>query len=194
MTKLQTLASKLIGLIARVLMRIASLLLTRRAKLEFISSCLAWVLQKLNRHSLEVNHESVLGDLHFAINSQCLQLNFSFMEEIRRHTYKPGRNHESFRSGMRPRRKSNGDVISGNASEMAGDMASGTASDGANDKAHDVFNHIVGDILDSVIGEANDQAFDENGGQSYAARNRESVSLVGSNRADLLPCNCGRFS
>ena len=190
MTKLQTLASKVIGLLARILMRTASVTLTRRATLEFISSCLNWVVKKLKHRSLELTHESGFGDFRFAANRECVQLTFWHTEAIRHGDQQTTRNHQSFRSGMRATGNRNGKLNGAGTS----DKTNGNASDNANDKAHDIFDHIVGDILDAVIGEANAQVPDTNGNQSSTALNRSSVNTVGQDGRQARPCACGRFS
>jgi hypothetical protein len=65
---------------ARGIMRTGSLLLTRRAKLDALSSAIRWIMRQQNNQPLQISHDSAYGDLTLMSDGELIQLTWRLID------------------------------------------------------------------------------------------------------------------
>jgi hypothetical protein len=61
-------------------MRTGSLLLTRRAKLDALSSAIRWIMRQQNNQPLQISHDSAYGDLTLMSDGELIQLTWRLID------------------------------------------------------------------------------------------------------------------
>ena len=65
---------------ARGIMRTGSLLLTRRAKLDALSSAIRWIMRQQNNQPLQISHDTPYGDLTLMSDGELIQLTWRLID------------------------------------------------------------------------------------------------------------------
>jgi hypothetical protein len=72
---------------ARGIMRTGSLLLTRRAKLDALSSAIRWIMRQQNNQPLQISHDSAYGDMTLMSDGELIQLTWRLIDnKLKRYT------------------------------------------------------------------------------------------------------------
>jgi len=79
--------------LARGVMRTGSMFLTRRAKLDAISSAIHWIMKRQNNQPLHISHDSGFGDLTSMSDGDLIQLTWRINESKNKEATDPSHMH-----------------------------------------------------------------------------------------------------